>query len=262
MNELGWLDNFLPAPMAEEDDSKRRSEFPEQYPATYELLHEHEVTDELSKFDTMEESKIARFLLKNTMLEQRRLQTVYDAEIHGWNAASFHEQVDGKGAAVIIATLLGADGEGTKMVGGYNPKGWSSTGGARPSIAAFVFYELKLSSSSSGNRNSNSNSNDRPSRFQKLKKVGGGGLACARDDPDYGISLGPDALVIPLQEGRERMASSKLGPYYERGPEDRSSLFEKAGVQINLTSLKILTGVYNVDEEIPYNGAVLDMTSG
>lgn len=234
-----------------EDDSKRRSEFPEQYPATYELLHE--VADELSKFDNTEESKIARLLLKNTMLEQRRLQTVYDAEVHGWNAASFHEQVDGKGAALIIATLLGTEGQ--KTVGGYNPKGWSSTGGARPSVAAFVFYELASSSK-------NGDSNEKPFRFQKLQKVGGGGLACARDDPDYGISLGPDALVIPMQEGRERMASSKLGPYYERGPEDRSSLFEKAGVQINLMSLKILTGIYDADEEIPYSGAVLDMTSG
>ena len=33
----GWLDNFLPAPIENTDDSQRRTEYPEQYPATYEL---------------------------------------------------------------------------------------------------------------------------------------------------------------------------------------------------------------------------------
>ena len=95
--------------------------------------------------------------------------------------------------------------------------------------------------------------------FEKLE---GGGLACTRDDPDYGISFGPDALVIGLQPGNENLAASKLGPYYEKGPEELPSLFGKAGGVIRLDSLKVYVGKYEPGEEIPYSGAVMDMTSG
>jgi hypothetical protein len=115
-------------------------------------------------------------------------------------------------------------------------------GGARPSVAAFLFYQR-----------------GRDGAFQKLCKVGGGGLACARDDPDHGISFGPDGLVISLQPGREKLAQSKLGPYFERGPEELSSMF---GGVTELVELKVLVGVYGAEEEIPYSGGVLDMTSG
>ncbi|KAL3921508.1 MAG: hypothetical protein SGILL_002713, partial [Bacillariaceae sp.] len=164
------------------------------------------------------------------------LQLVYDAQKKGWNPTAFHQAVDGKGASVVIAETV----EGN-VCGGYNPKGWSSLGGARPSVAAFLFYQKA------------------PGKFQKLQKVGGGGLACARDDPDFGISFGPDALVIGLQPGRERIAQSKLGPYFERGPQDLTSLF--GGVE-ELMQLKVLVGCYEEGEEIPYSGGVLDMTSG
>jgi hypothetical protein len=50
-------------------------------------------------------------------------------------------------------------------------------------------------------------------------------IACAQDDPSFGISFGLDASVIGLQPGRERLAQSKLGPYFERGAEDLPSLF-------------------------------------
>jgi len=234
----GWLDNFLPAPI-EADDSRRRLEFPEQYPATYEM------NDVAISSDKSKEAKLIRPLLKQTMLEERPMKIVFDAALHGWNARAFHQRVDGKGAAVVISTYKEGSNGKIKIVGGYNPKGWSSNGGARPSVAAFLFYEKDTMSTSS---------------FQKLKKVGGGGLACARDDPDYGISFGPDALVIPLQEGRERLAASKLGPYFERGPENLSSIFE--GGAVRLISLKVFTGVYGSNEDIPYSGAVMDMTSG
>lgn len=242
----GWLDNFLPAPIETTDDSQRRRDFPEQYPATYDL------NEMKLECDSRKEATIIRPLLKQTMLESRPLQMVYDAEVDGWDAASFHQKVDGKGAAVVLATYQDQSG-GMKIVGGYNPKGWSSNGGARPSVAAFLFYQKDGSDET----------------IQKLKKVGGGGLACASDDPNYGISFGPDGLVIPLQmsssderekQGRQLFASSKLGPYFERGPEDLSSLFVNGGVQ--LQSLMIFTGVYSDGEDIPYCGAVMDMTSG
>lgn len=69
----------------------------------------------------------------------------------------------------------------------------------------------------------------------------------------------PDALVIGLQPGRERLSASKLGPYYEKGPEERSSLFGEAGGAIQLDSLKVFVGKYEPGEEI---GAVMNMTSG
>ena len=210
-----------------------------------------------------------RPLLKQTMLESRPLKKVFDAELHGWDPRSFHKRVDGKGAAVVIATYQDTNSGGTtftreRVVGGYNPKGWSSNGGARPSVAAFLFYEKHHDNSINTSPSSSCSSTSTKSTptFQKLQKCGGGGLACANDDPNLGISFGPDALVIQLQQQRPYFASSKLGPYFEKGPERLSSLFEKSGGGIQLESLKVLTGVYDDNEEIPYSGAVMDMTSG
>jgi hypothetical protein len=229
MARSGWLEIFFEPPISS-SASSRQVDFPEQYPATYQLNDVHVQDDE-----QLPEAKLVRPLLKNTQLEVRPLQLVYDAEKDGWNPTAFHRAVDGKGAAIVLAKTV----EGS-VCGGYNPKGFASLGGARPSVAAFVFYE-------------------REGGFQKLRKVGGGGLACARDDPDFGISFGPDALVIGLQTGRERMAQSKLGPYYERGPQDLPSLF---GGVTEMVQLKVLVGCYKTGEEIPYSGGVLDMTSG
>lgn len=186
-----------------------------------------------------------RPLLKNTQLEHRPLQVVYDANWQGWNAKAFHKAVNGKGAALVLCSAVGHG-----YFGGYNPKGWAGTGGARPSVAAFLFYQK-------GNSNNN--------KWQKLRKVGGGGLACAKDDPDTGIILGADGLVIPLQASRgsnPKAAYSNLGPYFERGSDQKYSLFRKDVGGVQLTQLKVLTGVYAKGEEIPYAGAVLDFTSG
>jgi len=229
----GWFDNLFPKLIDVEADEDRRRQYPEQYPATYELS-----TVQVPS-DTKEVATILRPLLKQTQLEERPIVLAYDASKHGWSAKSFHDKVDGKGAAIVLATT-----NDKKIVGGYNPKGWASMGGARPSVAAFLFYSCPDGS------------------FQKLQKVGGGGLACGRDDPNYGISFGPDALVIGLQPGRERSASSKLGPYFERGPEERSSIFDSASQAVRLDSLKVYVGKYERGEEIPYTGAVMDMTSG
>lgn len=227
---FGWLENFFEPQKA----SSREIQYPEQYPATYEL---NDVEVEEDK--RLAQAKLVRPLLKNTQLQSRPLRLVYDSQKNGWTPVAFHRAVDGKGAAIVLATT--AEG---RICGGYNPKGFASLGGARPSVAAFLFYERDGASG----------------KFQKLRKVGGGGLACARDDPNFGISFGPDALVIGLQPGRERIAQSKLGPYYERGPQDLPSLF--GGGVAKLTKLKVLVGCYNEGEDIPYSGGVLDMTSG
>mmetsp|Transcript_29486 Transcript_29486/g.43711 ORF Transcript_29486/g.43711 Transcript_29486/m.43711 type:complete len:290 (-) Transcript_29486:268-1137(-) len=243
----GWLDGLFPTFNPEEQakaDSDRRKQFPEQYPATYELLQEE---DGCFLADDIGDARLVRPLLKGTQLEKRKLEVVYDADRDGWNAKSFHGAVDGKGASIVLAKPQSS----FCYIGGYNPKGWASYGGARPSVAAFLFYQTASSPTK---------------QFQKLQKIGGGGLACTRDDPDFGVSLGPDGLVIPLQEGtNERRAMSKLGPYYEKGPDDYESVFYACG-GINssamLESLVVLVGVYEDGEDIPYSGAVMDMTSG
>lgn len=244
---FGWLEDFFePNKSASSASKTRQQQYPEQYPATYETNNE-----ELEEDETIPEARLVRGLLKNTQLQSRPLQLVYDANEDGWDAASFHKAVDGRGASMVVAT-----DENGRLCGGYNPKGYSSLGGARPSVAAFLFYERKRNRSN----DSNTNKSDTVARFQKLRKVGGGGLACARDDPGFGISFGPDALIIGLQEGRERLVTSKLGPYFERGPEDLPSLFSSGATQ--LSELKVLVGCYDEGEDIPYSGGVLDMTSG
>ena len=107
----------------------------------------------------------------------------------------------------------------------------------------------------------NNDSNATP--FFKLRKVGGGRLACAFDDPNQGIHFGPDGLVILLQAGLggEWLALSKLGPYYKREPDRTSSLFPP-GTATEFAELRMFVGVYKDEEEILYSGAVLDMTSG
>ncbi len=227
----GWLEYFFEPNKSSASAESRQLQYPEQYPATYETNE-----DVVPEDEGIPEALLVRPLLKNTQLQSRPLQLVYDANRDGWNPASFHNAVDGKGASVVLATTK----DGSRC-GGYNPKGYASLGGARPSVAAFLFYQ-------------------RGNTFQKLQKVGGGGLACARDDPGFGISFGPDGLVIGLQDGREKLAASKLGPYFERGPEDLPSLFPSGAVE--LTDLKVLVGCYDETEEIPYSGGVLDMTSG
>jgi hypothetical protein len=221
------------------DEDTRVTKFPEQYAATYEPLT-------VSVSSDGRDAKTVRPLLKQTQLERRKLQVVYSAQQHGWDAKTFHRRVDGRGASIVLATGKKLERNARPIIfGGYNPKGWASLGGARPSIAAFLFY-----------------STDGGKTFQKLRKVGGGGLACARDDPNFGIAFGPDSLILSLEPGKERVATSKLGNYYERGPERLSSLFGNDGGSLQLDSLKVLVGVYNNNEDIPYSGAVLDMTSG
>ena len=237
--QMGWLDNFLPKFDAESSDADRRKKYPEQYPATYELLTPSDIAN--YNLQDNKEASLIRPLLKNTQLEQRSIYIAFDAINDGWSPEAFHRKVDGKGASIVVAKTS----EG-KIVGGYNPKGWASMGGARPSVASFLFYGKKEGSTI---------------LFQKLRKVGGGGLACANDNPNAGISFGPDALVIPMQSENPTWVQSKLGPYFERGPDNLSSIFSP-NYGCNLIDLKVLVGKYASSETIPYSGAVLDMTSG
>lgn len=275
----GWLDNFLPKPYDAEAerqaDAERRRQYPEQYPATYELLPPSSYLPRDRDDPTGTGTLLAvRPLLKQTQLEGRPLRIAYDANVHGWDGPSFHARVDGCGAAVVLAaTTTGTKTEDSNahtkqhvtMVGGYNPKGWAGLGGARPSVAAFLFYQKQPPTRDGGDDDGREDEYG----WQKLAKVGGGGLACANDDPSGGIYFGPDGLVIPLRSGdsdtasssRARVAQSKLGPYFERGPDDLASIFP-GGAACVLEDLKVVVGVYEEGEDIPYSGGVMDMTSG
>ena len=83
--------------------------YPEQKPATYELS-KVAIPFEFGK------AAFVRPLLKQTQLEFRRLQVVYDAKRDGFNAQNFHRKVDGKGASVVLAKA------GGNWFGGYNPR--------------------------------------------------------------------------------------------------------------------------------------------
>lgn len=265
----GWLQDFFEPGKASESSlsspsSQRQVQYPEQYPATYQR-NEVRLDDD----DGMSIAGMVRLLLAQTQLASRPLQVVYEARHDGWKPTAFHRAVDGKGAAVVVGMVASTNNGDNRdhewVVGGYNPKGWASLGGARPSVAAFLFYETyeenatTISVPATGYLKGGLK---KPRHFQKLRKVGGGGLACARDDPDYGASFGPDGLVIGLQPGREQLAQSKLGPYFECGPEDLPSLFSESGGAVQLDNLIVLVGVYEEGEVIPYSGGVLDMTSG
>ena len=151
---------------------KQEPTYPESKPATYELLN--------AGFE-FGLPGLVRPLMKQTQLENRKLQVVYDANKDGWDAKKFHAKVDGKGAAVVLVKVGGIGGLGGTWIGGYNPRGWASLGGSRPSIASFLFYKTPLS-------------------WQKVRVKGGGGMACGKDEYNTGIFFGADALTIPLQK--------------------------------------------------------------
>lgn len=206
--------------------------YPESSAATYELL-DYGLPFEFG------DAALVRPLLKQTQLENRPLQVAYDANKHGYNAQTFHQKVDGKGAAIILCK------SGGKWFGAYNPRGWASLGGSRPSRAAFCFYQKN---SLLGND------------WQKLRAMGGGGNACANDLYDRGIYMGAESLVIPLEPNNNpRNVASRLGSFFETGPQKRSTLLPRPAQEVRLSELKVLTGVYEKDEDIPNSGGVLDL---
>jgi hypothetical protein len=203
------------------------STYPEQKPATYEM-GKVKIPFEFG------DASFVRPLLKQTQIEYRPLQVIYDAKRDGFDVRKFHQCVDGKGASVVLCK---ADGQ---WFGGYNPRGWASLGGSRPSIAAFLFYKTAFG-------------------WQKLRAKGNGGNACSNDLFDRGIYLGSEGLTIPLDGSDPRRVISRLGFYYETGPQDKSTLLRRAGEDSRIQELRILAGVYAKGEDIPNSGGVLDL---
>lgn len=179
---------------------------------------------------------LIRPLLKNTNLEFLPLRLVYDANKDGWNPASFHGGVDAQGPCVVLCKTKGGC-----VCGGYAPKGFAGFGEYRGSIAAFLFTWPD---------------GDVRQPAVKLQKQGGGSLATI-DEPETGPRFGADGLTVFMRPGRERLATSKLGPYYEVMPDGRRSVFGPGdGMTCELTCVRAYAGCWPEGERIPFNGAI------
>ena len=200
--------------------------YPEAKQATYELMK-----GELG----FGPENIVRPLLKQTQLENRKLKVVYNAKKDGFNAQAFHSKVDGKGASVVLAKVRG------QWIGGYNPRGWASLGGGRSSVAAFLFYGKLFGG------------------WQKLRVARTGSMACGNDEYNKGIYFGADGLVIPLDSNRPKLVTSRLGYFFECGPENRSTLLPVRGADANVDELYVVSGVYADGEDIPNSGGVAEL---
>lgn len=206
------------------------NEYPEAKQATYDLMP--------GEFGLGPEAMV-RPLLKQTQLQNRKLNVVYDAKKHGWDPRAFHQKVDGKGAAVVLAKCGGT------WIGGYNPRGWASLGSSRSSVASFLFYQKFPVVGG----------------WQKLRVARTGSMACGRDEFDAGIYFGADSLVIPLITQRKNPKSviSRLGYYFETGPGGKTTLLPRKGEDNTLDELYVITGVYDKGEIIPNSGGVSEL---
>lgn len=74
-------------------------------------------------------------LTLGTSLHGKELACVYKASQDGWSAINFHNNVDGKGSALVVA--LSRTG---RLFGGFNPLGWRSTDDYYQSNAAFLWF--------------------------------------------------------------------------------------------------------------------------
>lgn len=129
-----------------------RSTRPENYPCV-----KDEFAPLLDSDSACADISLIRQLLKNTNLETRALQMIYNADVDGWKAAKFHEKLDKKGPALVLARTKSGG-----VLGGYNPCGWVNYGEYRGSIAAFLFVFPN---------------GDESQRPIKLAKISGAGLA-------------------------------------------------------------------------------------
>lgn len=227
---------FIGDPSQVADDGiARTSAAPDTYPAT-----KTEFAEPVDG-DTPDVAHL-RPLLKNTNLELLNLRLAYDADVDGWTAEDFHRLVDKQGPCLVAATT-----EGGCVCGGYAPKGFAGYGEYRGSIAAFLYTWPD---------------GDVTAPVVKLQKLGGAGLATI-DEPETGPRFGMDGFTVPMTPGFERMAKSKLGPFYELMPgtgstKERRSIFAPSDnpMGCKLTSLKVYVGVWPEGERIPFDGAI------
>ena len=76
--------------------------------------------------------------------------------------------------------------------------------------------------------------------------------------PETGPRFGSDGFVVMMDPKRERIATSKLGPYYEAMPGGVRSIFAPSDdwKACELTQLRTYVGVWPAGERIPFAGAI------
>jgi hypothetical protein len=145
-----------------------------------------------------------RQLLADTQLEKTPLVKVFDTDEDGWSMEAFGTRLYTLGATLVVVKLK----DDPAIVGGYNPRGWVGLNEDRDSMAAFLFCFPD---------------GDVRKRPIKLPKRGGAAMS-VMDYPEKGICFAPDGLrcMVP---GKERIAVSRLGPYYATMPGGAKTLF-------------------------------------
>jgi hypothetical protein len=152
-------------------------------------------------------------LTRQTFLQDKPLTCVYRATRDGWSALNFHEAVDGRGCALVVArTRTGA------LFGGYNPVGWRSTDDYYTSSAAFLWCPTSSSSQNT---------------IQKFPVLPGGNAAIfdyATSGPCFGAQdlvlgpprapvmggfAGPDMENVSLNAGNLRQGRASVGGTYD-----------------------------------------------
>lgn len=221
---FGWL---LPTPADVGLSRYNRESRPENFPCI-----KNEFASPLSS-DTPDMA-IVRPVLAKTNLEFRELQLAYSANLDGWKATVFHEKIDKKGPAVVLARSKSGG-----LFGGYNPTGWVNYGENRGSIAAFLFLFP---------------SGDPKKLPIKLAKISGAGMA--QVDDGSGPRFGAEGLTIPLDRARPKLVRSKLGLYYENLPDGGRSLLPNGKLDDELTELFVFIGKYEANEKVPYDDAI------
>lgn len=157
------------------------------------------------------DKKQITLLLQGTYLGRKSstLEKVYKATQDGWSALAFHEAVDGKGSALVVAK-----GNNGAVFGGYNPNGWRSTDDYYLSSQAFLWYSKGRS-------------------IVKLPTLPGGNCAVfdyATAGPTFGTSdlmigppqaaimggfAGPDTEDMSTSAGNLRQCKSAVGSVYD-----------------------------------------------
>ena len=187
----------------------KRLDNPEMYPAPSDKFAEPLPSDS-------GDLKYYRQLLSDTQLEKTPLVKVFDTEVDGWTMEAFGTRLYTLGATLVVVKLQSGE-----VVGGYNPSGWIGLGEDRNSMAAFLFCwpDGKLS--------------ERPI---KLPKRGGAALSVL-DYVEKGICFAPDGLrcMVP---GKEKIARSRLGPYYSTMPDGSKTLFKNGNKEASVKQIE------------------------
>ncbi|WIA43695.1 hypothetical protein OEZ86_010127 [Tetradesmus obliquus] len=155
-----------------------------------------------------------RPLLAGTQLETEALRCTYSATEDGWNPDTFHDRVDGYGAALCVART-----QGGAVLGGYNPLGFDGYG-PKATLGSFLFSWPD---------------GDMSQLPHKLPKIATDQMAVV-DGLGNGIQFGPGDLKMQLQRGSPTRATCKLIDY-QRLPGGGKSLFNTAVESATKTEL-------------------------